>query len=121
MKYFKVLSVLIFLNVSAFAYPAYLLSDRNYCVDEYYYSYNKFYFLKSNNQTWYSVTTLGEGDTIIDGYDFDSNTSTCRPASLIYGMEVTQFYFLMGLIGVIFGAVFMFFTAQIFIMVGGRR
>ena len=119
MKYFKVLSVLIFLNVSAFAYPAYLLSDRNYCADEYYYSFNKLYFLKSNNQTWYSVTSLGE--QIIDGYDFDSNTSTCRPASLIYGMEATQFYFLLGLIGVIFGAVFMFFTINTFVNVGGKR
>ncbi|QFR43617.1 hypothetical protein [Sulfurimonas xiamenensis] len=117
MKYLISLILLLnFLNASM------LLDSQNTCIDDFYLQNQTFYFLKSSNNTWYSSTDLEQVKTIIPNFIFDTELNKCvaNPA-FILGMQETEYNFLLGIVGVIFGAVFMFFTTQIFTTVGGRR
>lgn len=120
MKYFKILAFIIFLNVSV---KASMLHDGiDYCIEDFYSKGGSFYYLRSDNGTWYSTTTDNQVVKIIPNFIFDSSTGECRPnAAFILGMQETEYNFLLGLVGVIFGAVFMFFTTQIFTIAGGKR
>jgi len=120
MKYLKILMLLVFLNISASA--AFLYDkDTPVCIDDFYQKSSRIYFLKSSNGKWSSTT---ENNTIKDihpGFKYDSNTSKCLPDKwLIFGMSVTDYYFILALIGVLVGFVFMFFMVYIFIIVGGK-
>jgi len=105
-----------FLNASM------LLDSQNICIDDFYLQNQTFYFLKSSNQVWYSSTNLEQVKTIIPNFIYDAELNKCSPnVAYILGMQETEYNFLLGIVGVIFGAVFMFFTTQIFTTVGGRR
>lgn len=120
MKYFKILAFIIFLNVSSNA--SMLLGANSYCIEDFYIRAGSFYYLRSDNNTWYSTTNDTFFDTLRPNYIYDSSTNRCNPnMSYILGMQETEYNFLLGLVGAVFGAVFMFFTTQIFIMVGGKK
>lgn len=105
-----------FLKASMF-YPA-----ANICIEDFYTKYATLYYQKSDNLTWYVTNSTNQVQYILPNFTFDSVTMECRPnASYILGMQETEYNFLLGLIGLIFGAVFMFFIIQIFTTVGGRR
>lgn len=117
MKYLiSLFLTLTFLNAS-------MLHDGiDYCIEDFYSKNGSFYYLRSDNNTWYSTTTDNQVVKIIPNFTFNSSTNECHPnASFILGMQETEYNFLLGLVGLIFGAVFMFFTIQIFSTVGGRK
>lgn len=117
MKYLiSLFLTLTFLNASM------LYDGIDYCIEDFYSKNGSFYYLRSDNNTWYSTTTDNQVVKIIPNFMFNSSTNECRPnASFILGMQETEYNFLLGLVGLIFGAVFMFFTIQIFSTVGGRK
>lgn len=120
MKYFKSLLLVVFLNVSASA--SMLMGGIGYCIEDFYVRNGSIYYLRSDNGNWYSSTSKTYVQTIQSNYIYDSSTQQCKPnASFILGMQETEYNFLLGVVGLLFGAVFMFFTVQIFTTVGGRR
>lgn len=120
MKYLKVLMILVFLNVSAFASFLYD-KDTPVCIEDFYQEGARIYFLNSDTGNWGSTT---ENNTIKDihpGFTYDANLDRCVPDQwLIFGMSVTDYYFILALIGVLVGFVFMFFMVYIFVIVGGK-
>lgn len=120
MKNLKILLLLIsFLSVS----NASMYSGKNdFCIEDYYFKNGKFYYLKSRTGNWNSITSNGGGNKIVYDYIYDSEDDTCRPAGVNnLGLLPTQFNFLLALCGLIFGAVFLFFTVDAFVRVGGRK
>lgn len=99
-----------------------LLGATGYCIEDFYIKKGSFYYLRSDNSTWYSSTSKTYASSVISNFIYDSSTNQCNPNhSYILGMQPTEYNFLLGFIGLVFGAVFMFFTTQIFINVGGRK
>jgi len=66
------------------------------------------------------MSSYGLDYDIQDGFIYDSIDGSCI-LSNPSGMDSKQFNFLLGLIGVIIGAVFMFFTINAFVNVGGKK
>ncbi|MGE4419744.1 MAG: hypothetical protein AB7D38_07900 [Sulfurimonas sp.] len=117
MKY--LISLLISIN---FLNASMLLDTYSTCIEDYYAKNNIAYVQLSSNGSWYALTDDGHFSTIIPNYTYDVETGRCNPdVSLKLGLTTIQFNFLLGVVGLIFGAVFMFFIIQIFTMVGGRR
>lgn len=105
-----------FLNASMF------YSAKNICIEDYYSLYTTFYYKQSSNDTWYVTSSTNQVQTIFPNFIHDVATQKCIPnTSYLLGLESTQYYFLLALIGVILGGVFLFFTTNIFINVGGKR
>ena len=99
-----------------------LLGAKNLCIEDFYIKDNYFYYQRSDNNNFYSSEYTTYVSTIIPNFIYDSSTQKCSPnQAYILGMQETEYNFLLGLIGLIFGAVFMFFTTQIFMNVGGKR
>ena len=120
MKYLKILLfLLIFSNLSA----SYLL-DKNspLCIEDFYYKNSRIYFQKSSNLNWDSTREDHTATHIFQGYIYDSDNNICKPdVHLLLGMDVKDFNFLLGLIGLIVGGVFLFFTVDAFVKVGGKK
>ena len=129
MKHFKILFTLI--AFSSFLNASMLLDTRNICIEDFYFQNSNFYYLQSNTNTWNSLpitenTTTYKGNlnasTLMFGYTYDSTNNKCIPSdSYIFGMTSEDYYFLMALMGVIFGGVFMFFSVNAFVNIGGKR
>jgi len=121
MKLFQI--ILLLITFQSVSYASYLL-DKNtpVCIEDFYYKSSRIHFQKSINLKWYSTSEDHTSDHIRIGYVYDSDNDICKPdVNLILGMDIKDFNFLLGLMGVIFGGVFMFFTTKIFISVGGKR
>lgn len=121
MNYFR---VLILSLMFASASNASMLLDKQtpVCIEDFYQRGSSLVYLQSSNNSWYSTTENYAASNIIPGFNYDSDTGRCVPDPyLILGMDVKDFNFLLGLIGLIFGGVFMFFTTQIFMNIGGKR
>lgn len=104
------------LNASMF-YPA-----ANICIEDFYTKYATLYYQKSDNMTWYVTNSTNQVQYILPNFTFNNVTMECRPnASYILGMQETEYNFLLGLMGVIIGGVFMFFLVNAFISVGRGR
>lgn len=119
MKY--LISLLLSIN---FLNASMLLDSKNICIDDFYYTSNQFYYLDTKLQTWFyfDSSNLNLSKSIIPNFIYDSVSDKCSPnPAFILGMLETEYNFLLGFIGLILGAVFMFFITQIFTMVGGKR
>lgn len=118
MKYLiSLLLTINFLNAS-------MLLDKStpVCIEDFYYKDSYIFYQQSSNLAWYQTTQDSLASLIFYGYTYDSASGACIPSPAIkMGLTTTEFNFLLGLIGVIFGGVFMFFTIQTFVSVGGRR
>jgi len=66
------------------------------------------------------MSSYGLDYDIQDGFIYDPIDGSCI-LSNPSGMDSKQFNFLLCLIGVIIGAVFMFFTINAFVNVGGKK
>lgn len=96
-----------------------LLSSHNICIEDFYISSSTLYVLPSGTENYVTASGAIASD-ILSGYVYKDNV--CSPDSaLMLGMDIKDFHFLLGLIGTIFGGIFMFFTTQIFMMVGGKK
>lgn len=121
MKFLKSLFVICFLNVSIIS-ASYLYSTKSYCIEDFYIKKGSFYYLRTDNNRWYSTTTDKQLQYVHSGFYYDEDTQICKPQPyLMLGMDIKDFNFLLGLIGVIFGGVFMFFTVEAFVKVGGKK
>ncbi|MCX6077030.1 MAG: hypothetical protein NTW78_09140 [Campylobacterales bacterium] len=120
MKYFKSLFlVIIFSNVLN---ASMLYDAQSICIENFYTSAGRLYYQQSSNLQWVSTTTDKTVQNILPNYIYQSSDNTCRPnLSYILGMDIKDFNFLLGLIGVIIGGIFMFFTIDAFIKVGGKK
>lgn len=99
-----------------------LLGVNNYCIEDFYIKDGSFYYQRSDNSTWYTSTNTNYASSVLSNFIYDVDTQKCNPnKAYILGMQETEYNFLLGLVGVIFGGVFMFFMTQIFINVGGKR
>lgn len=120
MKLFQILFLLI--TFQSVSFSSMLLSEAGFCIEEYYVESGSFYYLRSDNLSWYSSISKSAVSSIYQDYNFDGSTLRCTPSiSYILGMKETDFNFLLGLMGVIFGGLFMFFTTQIFMIAGGKK
>lgn len=118
MKYLTIILISIsFLNAS------YLFDkDTPVCIEDYYYKNGRVYFQSSDTMKYSSTSENNIAGFIHSGYEYDSDNDMCVPLGLNeFGLTVEQFNFLLALIGLIFGAVFMFFTIQAFTSVGGKK
>ena len=120
MKYFKIL--LLVITFSSVSNASMLYGAKNICIEYYYIAWHQVVYMESGWNDLQANADLGTVSTIQPNYIFDVNTRECRPDLSTYmGVNPLQFNFLLGLIGIIFGAVFMFFTVDAFIKVGGKR
>ena len=127
MKLFQILLLIIaFQSVSSASIERnmFLRDDMNRCIysDFYYSSDKKFHYRYAGNTNFTSTTYKKKIQYIHQGYIYDTDTQVCKPDDwLVLGMDIKDFNFLLGLIGVIVGGIFMFFTVKIFMIVGGKR
>lgn len=120
MKYFKILLLLITFSITS---NASMLFDKNtpVCIEDYYIKDSRIYYQSSDTLNWSSTSEDHTGGMVQIGYVYDSVNDICKPdIHLILGMDVKDFNFLLGLVGVILGGIFMFFTIQSFTQVGGK-
>ncbi|MCW8895188.1 MAG: hypothetical protein OQK48_07875 [Sulfurimonas sp.] len=118
MKYLIILlSSISFLNASML-----LDKDTPTCIENFYYQNGRIYYQSSDTLNWSSTSENSVVEHIHPNYIYDSVNDTCSPnLSYILGMDIKDFNFLLGFIGVIFGGIFMFFIVHAFINVGGKR
>ena len=131
MKYFKILLfILTFSSVSNAQTIRNMVfkEDSNQCIyNDYYYIPNggnggRFYYRVAGSTIFINNTTTKRFMYLHDGFMFDDVTLECRPDNyLVLGMDLKDFNFLLGLIGVLFGFAFLWFTIDAFIRVGGKR
>ena len=117
---YKIL-ILIFLSSSVFG--SFLL-DKNspICIEDFYYKSSRIYYQQSKDDAWKSTSEDHTSDHIRIGYKYDSDDDSCRPEPyLILGMDVADFHFLLGLVGVFFGFTFLVFTIYLFVNVGREK
>jgi len=115
--------ILSILLLSSFLDASFLL-DKNtpVCIENFYYKKSRLYYELSSTGKWSSTTEDHQASNIHFGYEYDKQTKQCNPKEwLILGMDVKDFNFLMGLIGLLFGFVSMFFLIELFMRVGGKR
>jgi hypothetical protein len=117
-----IISLFLLLNLSLSLNASMLLDKTYHCIEDFYVTPGRFYYLRSDNNTWYSTTTKGYASGVFAGYIYDADSGKCIPdKSLILGMNQEDFHFLMALIGALFGASFMFFVIKLSLNVGGKR
>jgi len=111
-----------------------LLDSKNVCIEDYYLQNSQFYYLQSNNNTWYSisiitrdtsnsVTEIGSfnASSIQHGFTYDSINNLCvPPVSDVLGVSFMQYNFLLGLCGLLFGGTFLYFMIEAFVRVGKK-
>lgn len=117
----KYLLILLF-NISLLN-GSYLL-DKNYplCIEDYYYKGGSMFYLRSSDNTWYSTSEDHISRFVYSDYTFDSLSGNCIPSAIkIMGIDSSLFNFLLALCGLIFGAVFLFFTVDAFVKVGSKK
>jgi hypothetical protein len=114
-----IISLFLFFSLSP---ASMLLSSKNLCIEDFYLQNGSLFVLASHNNVWYEETTLDHVSKIITGFKYDETTQKCTPEPyLILGMDAKDFAFIMGFIGVLIGFVFLFFTTELFIIVGGKK
>ena len=120
---FSLLLLLSFLDAQTITNVS-LLDKKNKCIyNDYYNKSGKFYYryLTSSN-TWRSTTSTDYSLSIINGYQFDDNTSVCSPTAWrVMGMLITDYHFLNALIGLLFGFFMLVVVSYLFMTVGGKK
>jgi len=110
-------SLLTYLNAS-------FLFDKNYpiCIEDYYIKGGKLYYLRSASDAWSSTKEDNVAGFIYAGYEWDADNGICKPKEwLILGMDVKDWNFLLGLVGLLIGVLIMYYTIELFMKVGGKR
>jgi hypothetical protein len=99
------------------------LDSRSICITNDYYLLNdRFYFYDLTDSAWYSTGGDDYIKTITPGWKFDTDTKICTlDDHNILGLTITDFNFLLALVGSFVGFTVLFFTIKIFISVGGGR
>lgn len=121
MKNLKIL--LLIMTFSSLSQASFMYDQIDRCIEDWYSENGTFYYYRSDTpNTLRSLTTNKTHSRILSGYEYDSVTDRCQPTwARKNGLSEESFNFLLGVIGIIFGGVFMFFTTKLFVIVGGRR
>lgn len=100
-----------------------LLGYKNRCIYNNYYFYKKrFYFEYVDSNKSYDTSSKKYLSTVVNSYVYDVNTSVCTPEPWrVLGMSINDYHFLNGLIGLLFGFIFMMATIYLFVKVGTKR
>lgn len=121
MKYFKSLFfIIIFSSVSQ---GAYVYEQTNDCVDDFYINGKSLYYKVSGTTVYTKISTTKYVSSFIDGFDYNATSKNCEisQSKKILGIATKEYNFLLGLMGVIIGGIFMFFSIDAFIKVGGKK
>ena len=116
----RILFALIALTVLLDA--AYLYKDRNICVDDYWFDRSgTLYYIPSNRPDVIRQTT-NINQTFESGYEYNSTTEICSKKQVLRQLQITneQYHFLLALIGVLSGFVFLFFSIYIAVEVAKK-
>jgi len=124
----KIIFSLLLLSSFLFAGDTYvhnisLLGYKNKCIyNNYYLNDGYFYYEYVDDNSTHKTSSKSYVSTIIEGYQFDVNTSICSPEPWVQlGITTQSYHFLNALIGLLFGFVFMIFTIYLFIKVGSKK
>jgi len=108
------------LNVNA----SFLYSAKNICIEDYFTDADnkKFCYLISTTNSWNCITTKKQQQYIYPNYVFDNNTWYCKPnTALYYGLEQSQFNFLLALSGLLMGLIILLTSIYLVLNVGGKK
>jgi len=97
---------------------------KNLCIDDYYINVTneKFCFQTSNDGNWNCTSVKNQVETLIPNYIYDQDSGYCRPNTALYfGLEQTQFNFLMALSGLLVGLIILVSSVFLVFNVGGKR
>ena len=121
MKYLKIL--LLIISFSSVSNASFMLDQVDRCIEDWYSENGTFYYYRSDSpNTLRTYTTNKTHWRILSGYEYDITTDRCQPTwAKKNGLNNEQFNFLLALIGIIFGSIFMFFSTQAFTNVGGKK
>lgn len=115
----KIIIYILFIKallIASDVHPAYLYSDRNKCVDYFYYTTSgRLYYKYSHEDSERSTTSKKE--LFIPGYEYNTTSKKCYIPQNIQAlaMDPSQYHMLIGLVGVLVGFTFFFFMIQIFV------
>ena len=110
-------SLLFLLFIISISNASMLLDKKNVCIEDYYLSNGKFYYLKSRTGNWNSTTYTSYTGSILYGYDYNSIDDTCRPnaeniiASSI-GLDYTSYNMLMALSAILVFSIIIFYLTS---------
>jgi len=107
-------SFLIILFFFSISNASMLLDKKNCCIEDYYVSNARFYYLKTRTGNWNSTTTSSYSGSVLYGYDYNSSDDSCRQNSInkvasSLGLSYISFNMLMALSAVLFSSILVFF------------
>lgn len=112
----RIILLIIFISplFSSDVRSAYLYQEKNRCVDYFYYDNNGYLIYKFSNID-NEQSSINNGH-FIPGYEYNETSGTCYIPQYIQdlALEPSQYYFLIGLVGVLVGFSFMFFMLYLF-------
>jgi len=112
--------ILFLLLLISSSYGSMLLSKKNVCIENYYLSNGRFYYLKSRTGNWNSTTTNNYSFYILQGYDYNSTDDTCRRNSQnilasSLGLDYTSYNMLMALSAILVFSIIIFYLTSFLI------
>lgn len=117
MRYLVILVLIIQLSNAA-----YLYSNRNKCVNDYWYDKSgTLYFVLSSDPDNVRSTT-NKNQTFITGYDYNASSKICQKKQILQDLQITneQYHYLLAMIGLLTGFLFLFFATYITIEVAKK-
>ena len=113
----RIILLIIFISplFSSDVRSAYLYQEKNRCVDYFYYDTSGYLHYKLSHKD-NEQTTYNKNEHFIPGYEYNETSGTCYIPQYIQNLalEPSQYYFLIGLVGVLVGFSFMFFMLYLF-------
>ena len=119
--------ILLLLFLSAFPLNASILySAKNICIEDYFINGNKEFCYKPSTSAVYDIWNCTPATkqelSLIPNYTFYPNTWNCKPnTALYYGLEQSQFNFLLALSGLLIGLIILVTSLYLVLNVGGKR
>ncbi|WP_457560556.1 hypothetical protein [Caminibacter sp.] len=112
--------VSLFFIFFTFASTSILYKNKNICIEDYYYKNGYFYYKKSSDGYWYKTWT--SNNNLEYGYYYDSDNKICEYNQTLKELGVTydNYNFLIGLVAVLAGFTFLFWSVFIFIDVAKK-
>ena len=121
MRYIIFLTIITFSPL--FIHADYLYVQKNRCITDYWINQSdqRFYYIYSHDPDKIRSTSSTRHE-IIDGYDYNTSNDICAPKQILKNLQISnyQYHFLLALIGLLSGFVFLFFSIYIVIDVAKK-
>ena len=115
----------IFLSISlaSLLNASYLLdqsSSNHFCIENYYFQNNNLVYLKSIDQNWYSSSSYY---LITNGFDYNASSNKCDLIPILKdsGLTYDNYNYLMALLGLLTGFIFLFMASYLVIEIAYKR